>query len=313
MKGTVIRNLKLTKVIDGDTIKILLDNQEESIRFVCLDTEESQHRSSKPVTNAGILASKWAKEYFGADEQGIPTGDVRIDLEFDTKDPVQVCLHKHRGNYGRLICYVYKAGEPENSNLKIVREGWSPYFLKYGRSRLYHLQFMEAEFKAQSQELGIWNSQTNSEGNQRDYTTLIPWWHLRDSVVQNYRYAGSQTGVLSVRLNYDDIVATAKAGNEMTVLCDLQAGISKWPSNGALIYAGSQFQKFNLWIPNVDSVATKTILRVIETRYANFGRGYVYVSGQASLYPPHPDGTPQIVLTDVNQLADVPPGLMLLG
>ena len=37
-----------------------------SIQFVCLDTEESQRGGSKPVTNAGILASKWAKEYFGA-------------------------------------------------------------------------------------------------------------------------------------------------------------------------------------------------------------------------------------------------------
>ncbi len=101
MKGTVIRNLKLTKVVDGDTIKILLDNNEESIRFVCLDTEESQHGGSKPVTNAGILASKWAKEYFGANDRGIPNGDVRVDLEFDTDDPVDVCLRKHRGNYGK--------------------------------------------------------------------------------------------------------------------------------------------------------------------------------------------------------------------
>ena len=42
MKGTIIKNLKLTKVIDGDTIKIMLDDKEESIRFACLDTEESQ-------------------------------------------------------------------------------------------------------------------------------------------------------------------------------------------------------------------------------------------------------------------------------
>jgi len=27
-------------------------------------------------------------------------------------------------------------------------EGWSPYFVKYGRSRLYHGQFMEAEAQA---------------------------------------------------------------------------------------------------------------------------------------------------------------------
>ncbi len=307
MKGTVIKDLKLTKVVDGDTIKLLLDNQEESIRFVCLDTEESQP-GSKPVTKAGLLASKWAKEYFGANEQGIPTSDVRVALEFDTNDPVQLCLRKHRGNYGRLIGYVYKAGEQENSNLRIVREGWSPYFVKYGRSRLYHRQFMEAEFEAQSQGLAIWNPETNAGGNRRDYTTLIPWWHLRDSVVQDYRYAGGQAGVLSVRLNYDEIVEAAKAGNEMTVLCDLQGGINKWPGNGALIYAGSKFQKFNLWIPNIDSVTAQTILRLIETRYASLGRGYVYIYGQASLYPPNSDGKPQIVLTDVNQLADFPPG-----
>ena len=127
-------------------------------------------------------------------------------------------------------------------------------------------------------------------------------------MVQDYRYAGSQAGVLSVRLNYDEIVEAAKASNEITVFCDLQAGINKWPGNDALIYAGSKFQKFNLWIPNRDSAAAQTILRLIETRYANSGRGYVYVSGQASLYPPNPDGKPQIVLTDVNQLADFPPG-----
>ena len=94
---------------------------------------------------------------------------MRIDLEFDTNDPVEVCLRKHRGNYGRLICYVYKAGEQENSNLRIVREGWSPHFVKYGRSRLYHPQFMEAEAQAQSQGLAIWNPETNAGGNRRDY------------------------------------------------------------------------------------------------------------------------------------------------
>jgi micrococcal nuclease len=49
-------------------------------------------------------------------------------------------------------------------------------------------------------------------------------------------------------------------------------------------------------------------LQLIETRYANSGRGYVYVSGNASLYPPNADGKPQIVLTDAKQLADFPPG-----
>ncbi len=65
----------------------MLDEKEDSIQFVCLDTKESQHGSNKPVTNASILASKWAKEYFGANAKGIPSDDVQVDIEFDTNDP----------------------------------------------------------------------------------------------------------------------------------------------------------------------------------------------------------------------------------
>ena len=309
MKGTIIKNLKLTKVIDGDTVKIMLDNKEESIRFVCLDTEESQHGSDKPVTNAGILASKWAKAYFGANEQGIPADDVRVDIEFDTNDPVKACLRKHRDNYGRLLCYVYKSGTKENSNLRIVQEGWSPYFAKYGRSRLFHLQFMEAEAHAQAAGIAIWNPATNAGGDKRDYSILTPWWNFRDSVVQDYRLYGLQAGALSVRTDYEAIVEAAKAGNQLTVLCDLQTGINAWTGGGALIYAGSIFQKFNLWIPNCDSLEAQIVLKLIENRYGGQGRrNYVYVSGEASMYPSNAQGKPQIVITDVGQLKDFPLG-----
>jgi micrococcal nuclease len=308
MKGSFVQNLNLIRVIDGDTIKVRIENEQESIRLICLDTEESRQGGSKPVTNAGRLASQWAKEYFGTNDRGIPIGDVRVDLEFDTNDPLQVCLRKHRGNYGRLICYVYKAGHSENFNVRIVREGWSPYFVKYGRSRLYHREFLEAEAAAQSSGLGIWNPATNASGKRREYASLVPWWHLRDTVVQGYRNAGRQAGVLSVRLDYEDIVEAARLGQHLTVLCDLQSGVHKWSGNGALIYAGSKFQKFNLWIPDRDSDTAQVILRLIDIRYIQAGRSYVYVSGSGSLYPPTGDGKPQIVLTEVAQLADYPPG-----
>ncbi|MFQ5881399.1 MAG: thermonuclease family protein [Candidatus Methylomirabilales bacterium] len=307
MAGTMIKGLKLTKVVDGDTIKVELEGKEESLRLSCLDTEESLFGGSKPVTNAGKLASKWAKQYFGVNEEGFPTGNVEVDIEFDTSDPVPVCLRKHRGNYGRLICYVHKGGE--NYNLRAVREGWSPYFVKYGRSRLYHAEFLAAEADAQSKGVAIWDPATNAGGNTREYEALIPWWHLRDSVIQDYRHFGIQGGVQSVRLDYHDIVEAAKSGSEMTVFCDLQEGINKWPSDGALIYAGSPTHKFNLWIPNRDSPPSQAILKLIEIRYSSRGRSYVYVSGKASLFPPTDSGKPQIVLTHVAQLLDLPPGM----
>jgi hypothetical protein len=52
-------------------------------------------RQSKPITPAGKLVTKWVKEYFGADEDGVPAQAISIDIEFDTNDPVPVCLRKH--------------------------------------------------------------------------------------------------------------------------------------------------------------------------------------------------------------------------
>lgn len=305
MKGTCIKQAKLTKVVDGDTVKVLMDTEEESLRLVCLDTEESYRGGYKPVTNAGKAASKWAKEFFGADDKGLPMGDVFVDVEFDTNDPVPVCMKKHRGNYGRLICYVYKDGR--NYNLDAVQEGWSPYFVKYGRSRLYHEDLMKAEAQAQAQGIGVWNPDINAGGNSRDYKVLLPWWHLRAGVVEDYRRFGVQAGALSIRLDYDEIVEAANAKSPLTVFCDLQGGIHKWAGDGALIYAGSIAQKFNLWIPERDSATAQEILRLIETRYAGHGLGYVYVRGEATMYPDE-NGVPEIVLRDTTQLSDFPPG-----
>ncbi len=308
MSGTTMKGLKLTKVVDGDTLKVEISGNEESLRLCCLDTEESWAGGSKPVTNAGKLASKWAKKYFGVGEDGFPdNGDeITVDVEFDTSDPMPECLRKHRGNYGRLICYVHKDGE--NYNLKAVENGWSPYFVKYGRSRLYHNEFLIAEANAQSKILAIWDPATNEVGNVRNYNELIPWWHLRDSVIQDFRRFGIQGGVQSVRFDYEDIVEAAKSGSDLTVLCDLQSGVNKWSGNGALIYAGSLQHKFNLWIPDRDSQSSQAVMNLIDTRYSYKGRGYVYVSGKASLYPQNDNGKPQIVLDNIRQLSDLPPG-----
>ncbi len=303
MPGARMEGLPLLKVVDGDTVKVEINGDVESLRLVCLDTEESRS-GSKPATRAGKLASKWAKKYFGADEEGFPGAGITVDMEFDASDPLEVCLKKHRGNYGRLICYIFKNNE--NYNLKAVEEGWSPYFVKYGESRLHHAKFMAAEAKAQSLKGPIWNPETNAGGKHRDYDQLIPWWHMRAGVVRDYRGAGVEAGVKSVRLDYEEIVEAAKAQREITVFCDLQGGINQWTDDGAVIYAGSKHQKFNLWLPDRESLPAAEILNLIEKRYAGYGRSYVYVSGKASMWPTNDGGKPQIVLTDKGQLSDFP-------
>jgi micrococcal nuclease len=302
MKGTRIEKLLLLKVIDGDTVKVELEGKRESLRLLSLDTEESRGGGHKPVTNAGKMASAWAKQWFGTDPEGIPEKEIWVDIEFDTADPVTTCLEKHRGNYGRLLCYVHKNGD--NYNLKAIRNGWSPYFIKYGRSRLYNDEFLQAETSAQAGTMGIWDDTVNAGGKSRDYEHLLPWWHMRGTLVENFRTRGVAAGVKSVRLDYQELVAAAKAGQQVTVFCDLQGGIQHWTGDGAVIFAGSPRHKFNLWVPDRYSKTGCGILRFIHNRYAGHGRGYIYVSGPAGLYR----DKPQIILESPDQLSDLPPG-----
>lgn len=294
--GTRIQGLQVTKVVDGDTIRVRLMDKDESLRLTCVDTEESLPGSDKPVTKAGKAASAMAKEYF--ESEGAL---AQVEIEFDTDDAVQDCLVMHRDNYGRLLCFVHKGGD--NFNLKLVREGWSPYFVKYGRARLYHDEFTAAEALAQANNLVIWDPTYNGGGPSRDYADLTPWWSLRALVVEDFRRLTQHNDVLSVRLDYQKLLDMMGTNQTVTILCDLQSGVNRWTGNGAVIYAGSVHHKFNLWIADARSEDAAPLIRLIEKRYAGQGRGYVYVTGEVEDYR----GRPQIELTAWDQLTDIPP------
>ncbi|MCC3408300.1 MAG: thermonuclease family protein [Microcoleus sp. PH2017_10_PVI_O_A] len=295
--ATRIPNLQITQVVDGDTVKVALNGKTESLRLICVDTEESYSNTSKPVTAAGKAASEMAKKYFATADGKLPL----IDIEFDTDDPVEIALSKHRDNYGRLLCYVHKDGE--NYNLKLIKEGWSPYFMKYGRSRLYHRQMTEAESAAKAYNLMIWNPITNAKIPSRNYANLLPWWSMRGSIVEEFRLSEARGGALSVRLHYPKILAASEKAKSITIFCDLQAGINKWIGGNALIYAGSVYHKLDLWIPDAETYEMAPLKRLIEKRYAGQGRGYVYISGQVEQYK----SKPQIILKNIKQLSDFPP------
>ena len=301
--GTRIEGLQVVRVIDGDTIRVVMPNgEEESLRLAGVDTEESQPGAAtpdKPVTEAGKAASEMAKAYFATAGGGL----AQVDLEFETDGPVDTTALRFRDNYGRLLCYIHKGAE--NYNLKLVREGWSPYFVKYGRSRLYHAELLAAEARAQAEERVIWNPTTNGGGATRPYERLIPWWDRRAAIVEDFRRRDPDAGVLSVRLDYERILALMDGDRDATILCDLQAGINQWTGGGAVIFAGSVQHPLNLWIDDVTTDAAHLILRLIDKRYGGTGqRNYVYVTGRVEAYR----GRPQIVLTDPAQLSDLPTG-----
>ncbi len=294
---TRIENLQVTKVVDGDTIKVLLNHKREPLRLDYVDTEESYAEGSKPVTDAGKAATEMAKQYFALPNDKLAT----VDIEFDSDDPAEVCLEKYRDHQGRLICYVHKDGE--NYNLKLIKEGWSPYFYKYGYSRIYHQEMLAAEALAQANNLVIWNPATNIKSSSRNYQLLIPWWALRAGIVDRYRIYGIPAGVLAARLDYPQILEAAEKGEFVTLFYDLQGGITKWLENGALILDGAKNRSIKLWVPDAKSSKMRPLLRLLKNRYFGLGRGYVYISGKLEM---HRD-KPEIILNDIGQLSDFPP------
>lgn len=125
------------KVVDGDTIKVLIDGKEETLRLIGIDTPESVHPDPTKNTEWGKIASKFTKEQLEGRE---------IQLELDVQE---------RDRFGRLLAYVYLEGELFNEVL--VREGWAqvsthPPNVKYVE------RFEKAQDEAKKAQRGFWKA-----------------------------------------------------------------------------------------------------------------------------------------------------------
>ena len=128
---------QVIRVVDGDTIVIKYDGKYEKVRLLCVNTPESVHPDKKQNIPMGKVASKYTqKKLTGKD----------VNLEFEIK--------KLRGNYGRLLAYVFVDGL--NFNLDLVRQGLSPYYIKYGKSEKFDSEVRAAEKQARKGKLNIW-------------------------------------------------------------------------------------------------------------------------------------------------------------
>jgi len=135
---------KVIRVVDGDTIVVDYNGKHEKVRLLCVNTPESVHPDKKQNIPMGKVASNYAKKKL--------TGKY-VDLEFEGS--------RRRGNYGRLLTYVFVDGQ--NFNLDLVKQGLSPYYTKYGRSQKYDREFRVAEKSARKQKLNIWGDPALSQ------------------------------------------------------------------------------------------------------------------------------------------------------
>ena len=128
---------KVVRVVDGDTVVIKYGGKYEKVRLLCVDTPESVHPDKKQNIPMGKVATRYTQKKLT---------DKYVKLEFE--------IHRLRGTYGRLLAYVFADGQ--NLNLDLVRQGLSPYYTKYGKSKKYDAEFRAAEKQARKEESNIW-------------------------------------------------------------------------------------------------------------------------------------------------------------
>jgi endonuclease YncB( thermonuclease family) len=203
--GTTVGEFRVTKITDGDTIHV--DGLDSSLRLIGIDTEETfktdgdrrdyeagwEHylkkkrgESKRPVKMAtpfGDAAKKFAVKFFD--------GVDRVRLERDHASEI-------RDRYKRYLAYVvaHKNGRWINYNVEAVREGYAPYFTKYGYSRKYHKEFLAAQEEAKANKRGIWSADVQ---RYPDYPERLAWWNARGEFVEEFRREGEgKTGYVDI-------------------------------------------------------------------------------------------------------------------
>ncbi|MCX6796553.1 MAG: thermonuclease family protein [Candidatus Falkowbacteria bacterium] len=128
---------QVTRVVDGDTIDVNLDNKIERIRLIGINTPEVVD-PRRPVECFGQEASANAKKILSGQK-------IRIEADSSQDD---------RDKYGRLLRYVWRA-DGLFYNLEAIKQGYA-YEYTYNLPYQYQAEFKAAQKFAEENQLGLW-------------------------------------------------------------------------------------------------------------------------------------------------------------
>ena len=128
--------VKYSKCVDGDTIKVIRDNKEITVRLLAVDTPEVNKKEyyAKEASNYTCNKIKNAK---------------KIELEYDSKS-------NETDKYGRVLSWVYV--DDELLNDEIIKNGYGKVAYLYAKYKYVDILKVH-EKKAQVSQLGIWSNE----------------------------------------------------------------------------------------------------------------------------------------------------------
>ncbi len=140
INGSALEKQKVTfsDCVDGDTAKVILDNEEIKIRFLAIDTPETKH-PTKGEEPFGKEASNYTCERL----KNANKIEIELDSNSDKKD-----------KYERYLVWVFV----DNSLLQddLISKGYAKVAYLYDDYKYTHT-LQESEKIAKEQKLGVWN------------------------------------------------------------------------------------------------------------------------------------------------------------
>lgn len=145
--------IKFSDCVDGDTFKAIINDEEEVIRLLAIDTPESVHPTKK-TEYYGNESSEWVCETL--------KNANTIILEYDNNSD-------ERDKYNRILAWVFVDGELLQE--KIVSLGYGKVAYLYGDYKWTKL-LQEREIEAKKLNIGIWNNESKNEYDDVEITCL---------------------------------------------------------------------------------------------------------------------------------------------
>ncbi|HTN25196.1 MAG TPA: thermonuclease family protein [Solirubrobacteraceae bacterium] len=97
---------RVVRVVDGDTIAVLVGGRRERVRYIGIDTPETHH-PTKPVQCYGAKAAAYNARLVAGE---------RVRLVRDVEE---------RDRFGRLLAYVYRVRDGLFVNAELARRGYA--------------------------------------------------------------------------------------------------------------------------------------------------------------------------------------------
>jgi micrococcal nuclease len=129
---------QVTKIVDGDTIHVLIGGRREKIRYIGVDTPET-HKPGTPVQCYGRAASAFNARLVAG---------RRVELRTDAEA---------RDRYGRLLAYVYRRPDGLFVNAELVRRGFAT-ILTIPPNVAHAEEFLALQRAARQAGRGLWDA-----------------------------------------------------------------------------------------------------------------------------------------------------------